>query len=87
MPYPFPVERRCDHCGNDWPKFTAHVCPPQEVEINEALVSVITDAMRECPVMLGHLDICDTVVALLARPLTRQLLILRDDLMNALEAG
>jgi len=88
MPYPEPVpERLCVRCGNPWPRFTDHACPPVEVEDNEALLSVVTDAMRECQVMLGHLDICDSVVALLARPLTQQLLLLRDDLINALEAG
>ena len=89
MPPPFPVEpgRTSPVCGEPWPKLTIHICPPQPFEDNEALCSLLWDAINDLDIPLGGINIANQVATIIARPLSRQLLLLRTDLTNALEAG
>ena len=66
---------------------TTHTCPIGPNPDNEELAALLWEALSEVPILIGELDICVHVSSVIVRPLARQLMIRRDDLLSAMEAG
>lgn len=85
---PVPPERTCPNCGEPWPKLTLHVCPIEPNLDNESLVGLLWDVMLDgVPITIGELSINVQVATVIARPLARQLMSRKADLIAALAEG
>lgn len=81
-----PADRLCPRCGEPWPPLQPHTCPHPVAQDPEVLCALLWDVISDLPVMIGDLSIATHVASCIVRPLGRELMLRRDELIEALEA-